>query len=111
MRFKDRFCFAQWEDCGPFVTDDWSYVFGRARPKNRANKGAGIDVSPAVRDYLRLKSGDAVDWRFAKSSEVRNGPWKYFGTNNQFAKNRVPPKPSLDDLYERRAQSQRSFRR
>lgn len=107
VRYKDRFCFAQWEDCGPWVTDDWPYVFGKARPKNQANNGAGIDLSPAVRDYLRMKSGAKVDWRFVSPSEVRAGPWKYYGTNNRFAKVRVAPKPTLEELYEQRAKATR----
>ncbi len=107
IRYKDRFCFAQWEDCGPFVTDDWQYVFGRAKPKNHSNQGAGIDLSPAVRDYLRLKSGAKVDWRFVSLSEVRAGPWKYYGRNNRFAKYHVPPKPTIDALYEQRARALR----
>ncbi|MGY8690735.1 MAG: hypothetical protein ACKVHP_23730, partial [Verrucomicrobiales bacterium] len=41
IKYKNRMCFAQWEDCGPFVTDDWSYVFGRAQPKNKSNNSAG----------------------------------------------------------------------
>jgi len=41
-------CYAQWEDVGPFNTNDVRYVFGSARPRNRANKRAGLDVSPAV---------------------------------------------------------------
>ena len=28
----DKVCYAQWEDCGPFRTDDWPYVFGKERP-------------------------------------------------------------------------------
>jgi hypothetical protein len=35
--------------------DYWQYVFGNERPKPTLNKGAGLDVSPAVRDYLGLK--------------------------------------------------------
>lgn len=114
IRHKDRFCFAQWEDCGPFVTDDWQYVFGRARPRNTQNKSAGIDLSPAVRDYLRIKSGAKVDWRFVSTSQVRPGPWKHYGSNNHFVKNRTAappkPKPTIEDLYEARANSMRRSR-
>ena len=103
---KNRFCFAQWEDCGPFSTDDWPYVFGRSRPRNRANNAAGIDVSPAVRDYLRIKGAAKVDWRFVSSKEVRSGPWKYYGRNNHFAKAYVPPKrATIDQLDQRRTPS------
>ncbi len=83
--YNGRYCFAQWEDCGPFVTDDWQYVFGNARPKNTANKGAGIDISPAVRDYLGIKGGTAnVHWRFVDFSLVPGGPWARFGKDNPF---------------------------
>ncbi len=83
--YKGRYCFAQWEDCGPFVTDDWAYVFGNARPKNHHNKGAGIDISPAVRDYLGIESGHAVvHWRFVEFPLVPYGPWAKFGKDNPF---------------------------
>lgn len=83
--YNGRYCFAQWEDCGPFVTDDWQYVFGTARPKNTSNKCAGIDISPAVRDYLGIKGGTAtVHWRFVDFSLVPGGPWARFGKDNPF---------------------------
>jgi hypothetical protein len=75
VRHGGRICFAQWEDVGPFRTDDSRYVFGGARPTPNANYGAGIDVSPAVRDYLGLTSLDPVDWRFIDPQEVPLGPW------------------------------------
>lgn len=74
-----RSCYAQWEDCGPWLTDDWPYVFGDKSPSNRNNKGAGIDISPAVRDYLQIASGDRVHWRFVEASQVPHGPWKKYG--------------------------------
>jgi hypothetical protein len=74
-----RICYAQWEDVGPFEVDHWQYVFGNERPRPNRNGGAGIDVSPAVRDYLGLGSLDIVDWRFVKKEEVPPGPWLYFG--------------------------------
>lgn len=68
--------YAQWEDSGPFVYDDKNYVFGNNKPKNTVNASAGIDVSPAVRDYLDLKDIDKVDWQFVSISDVPDGPWK-----------------------------------
>lgn len=91
MRYAGRTCFAQWEDCGPFVTDDYNYVFGRERPKNSKNQGAGIDISPACRDYLRLKSGAKVDWRFVDLEEVSNGPWCKYGRNNPMLQRKARP--------------------
>src|SRR5256712_338348 len=58
IRKGDRTVYAQWEDAGPFRTDHWQYVFGNERPKPNLNKGAGLDVSPAVRDYLGLQDTD-----------------------------------------------------
>lgn len=84
IRYGDRICYAQWSDCGPFLTDDASYVFGNARPANSRNDGAGIDISPAVRDYLGFKSGGKCDWRFVDLHEISDGPWKHFGSNNHF---------------------------
>jgi hypothetical protein len=79
-----RVCFAQWSDCGPYRTDHWEYVFGRARPIPNMNGGAGLDVSPAVRDYLKLNSIDVTDWKFVDFSEIPKGPWSDFGENNEF---------------------------
>lgn len=85
IRRGSEVCYAQWEDVGPFETDDWQYVFGDARPKTRGNRGAGLDVSPAVRDYLGFASGHATcDWRFVDEDEVPDGPWKKWGANNPF---------------------------
>ena len=86
IRYGNRVCYAQWEDCGPFLTDDPDYVFGSARPKNTSNKGAGIDLSPAVRDYLGMSSGAKVDWRFVDVSEIPPGPWSRYGMNNHFVR-------------------------
>ncbi|MCS7064095.1 MAG: hypothetical protein NZM04_08675 [Methylacidiphilales bacterium] len=74
---KGESCFAQWEDVGPFVTNDAEYVFGTARPK--AKNGVGLDVSPAVRDYLGLTGRDLTDWRFVEAHEVPPGPWIKYG--------------------------------
>jgi hypothetical protein len=59
-------------------------VFGNERPKPNLNQGAGLDVSPAVRDYLGLKETDVTDWRFVNFSEVPRGPWATLGENNTF---------------------------
>lgn len=88
---QGRSCYAQWEDCGPWTTDDWHYVFGNKRPANTQNGGAGIDVSPAVRDYLGLKSGYRVHWRFVEFSNVPRGPWAMHGNNNPFVNPEANP--------------------
>jgi len=84
IRFKGRIAYAQWEDCGPFRTDHYQYVFGNERPRPNLNQGAGLDVSPAVRDYLGLKGKDVCDWKFVEARDVPNGPWKKYGDNNTF---------------------------
>lgn len=71
-----KVCFAQWEDVGPFEVDHWQYVFGKEPPRANRNQAAGIDLSPAVRDFLNLRSGAKVEWRFANDQEVPSGPWK-----------------------------------
>jgi hypothetical protein len=84
VRRAGKVCYAQWEDVGPFRTDHAEYVFGSARPRPNLNRGAGLDVSPAVRDYLDLASADATDWKFVESNEVPPGPWALYGDNNTF---------------------------
>lgn len=87
IRKGNRVAYAQWEDAGPFRTDHWQYVFGNERPKPNLNKGAGLDVSPAVRDYLGLGETDVTDWKFVEFNEVPRGPWSRLGENNTFVIN------------------------
>ncbi len=87
IRKGGRVAYAQWEDAGPFRTDHWQYVFGHDRPRPNLNKGAGLDVSPAVRDYLGMGETDVTDWRFVDFAEVPRGPWAKFGDNNSFVIN------------------------
>ena len=75
--------YAQWEDVGPFKENDAAYVFGTATPASKTNKNSGIDVSPAVRDYLGLKDIDKVDWQFVDEKDVSQGPWKNIVTVSQ----------------------------
>ncbi len=88
IRKGDRVCYAQWEDAGPFTTNDSEYVFGNARPKPNPNHNAGLDVSPAVRDFLGLDGSDMTDWKFVEFEEIPEGPWAEHGENNHFVMNR-----------------------
>ncbi len=98
IRFKDRVAYAQWEDCGPFRTDHSAYVFGDERPKPNLNKGAGLDVSPAVRDFLGMNDTDVTDWKFVDFAEVPQGPWAKHGDNNTFVINERAAKQRLAAL-------------
>ena len=69
---------------GPFRTDHFQYVFQNERPKPNLNRGAGLDVSPAVRDYLGLPPTDVTDWQFVEVRDVPPGPWRNYGDNNHF---------------------------
>jgi hypothetical protein len=92
-----RIAYAQWSDCGPFRTDHWQYVFGEAKPLPNLNGGAGLDVSPSVRDFLGLASIDATDWRFVDAREVPPGPWRTWGENNPFVlRARAQANPLVD---------------
>ncbi|MFZ9932177.1 MAG: hypothetical protein ACO3J2_09405 [Chthoniobacterales bacterium] len=84
IHYRGRIAYAQWEDVGPFRTDHWEYVFGDARPAPNRNGGAGLDISPAVRDYLGMKGKDVADWKFVEVSQVPPGPWRRHGDNNDF---------------------------
>lgn len=92
IHLNGRDCYAQWEDCGPWLTDDWEYVFGNKPPRNTANGAAGLDISPAVRDYLRIKSGQKVHWRFVEADQVPYGPWKRYGQSAT----QVPAGPDIE---------------
>lgn len=87
VRRGSRIAYAQWSDCGPFRTDHWQYVFGNERPKPNLNQGAGLDVSPAVRDYLGISGKDVTDWKFVDFKDVPPGPWSKYGNNNHFVIN------------------------
>jgi len=80
--WNGKTAYAQWEDAGPFGEDDFPYVFGNADPENSINDGAGLDVSPAVRDYLGLSGLDQVNWRFVETDSVPGGPWKAVVTDS-----------------------------
>jgi hypothetical protein len=95
IRKGNRICYAQWEDCGPFRTDNFQYVFGNERPEPNANGGAGLDVSPAVRDYLGLQSTDVTDWQFVEVRDVPPGPWQSYGDNNHFVLARRQSEPRV----------------
>lgn len=84
IRKGNRICYAQWEDCGPFRTDHFQYVFQNEKPKPNLNGGAGLDVSPAVRDYLGLAPTDVTDWQFVEVRDVSPGPWRLYGDNNHW---------------------------
>jgi hypothetical protein len=77
IRRGERVCYAQWEDVGPFQVDHWQYVFGNEMPRPNVNHNAGIDLSPAVRDYLKMSGMDQCDWKFVEAKEIPEGPWKY----------------------------------
>lgn len=87
-RRAGRIAYAQWSDCGPFSTDHYQYVFGNEKPRPNMNRGAGLDVSPSVRDYLGIGGTDVTDWRFVEVREVPDGPWRRWGENNQFVQQR-----------------------
>jgi hypothetical protein len=86
IRHGTKVCYAQWEDVGPFRTDHWQYVFGDERPRPNRNRDAGLDVSPAVRDYLALDNIDFCDWKFVDFVQVPSGPWAMYGDNNIFSR-------------------------
>ncbi len=78
----NKVAYAQWEDVGPFGENDSNYVFGGASPQSKTNKDAGLDVSPAVNDYLGLKDIDTTSWQFVDQKDVPNGPWKNIVTTS-----------------------------
>ena len=74
----------QWRVADRLAPLNTQKYFGNERPKPNLNKGAGLDVSPAVRDYLGMASTDVTDWKFVEFEEVPRGPWSTHGENNTF---------------------------
>ena len=72
ITYQDRTAYGQWEDVGPLNEDDISYVFGNTPP----HAHSGLDVSPALNDYLHLDGEAKVTWRFVNPSSVPYGPWQ-----------------------------------
>ena len=74
---KGDVCYAQWEDVGPLRYDHAEYVFGDERPMGLGDNHAGLDVSPAVAEYLGIDHKDRplTSWRFVDNEDVRPGPW------------------------------------
>jgi hypothetical protein len=83
----DKVAYAQWEDVGPLLHDDFAYVFGSGKPQNTFNAHAGIDVSPAVAIYMNLRNIDIVSWNFVDQSDVPQGPWIDIITTSQITWN------------------------
>src|SRR3990167_8887113 len=76
VRHNGKVVYGQWEDVGPNESDDLAYVFGAAQPKNQWGQKAGIDVSPAIKDFLGMDDVGKVDWVFVPAQNVPKGPWK-----------------------------------
>jgi hypothetical protein len=69
-------CYAQWEDVGPLNYEDAEYVFGDERPIGLGSDRAGLDVSPAVAEYLNINDRNrTTSWRFVDDVDVRPGAW------------------------------------
>ncbi|MBC7980493.1 MAG: hypothetical protein H7Y36_08025 [Armatimonadetes bacterium] len=94
IHFEGKICYAQWEDVGPFETDHYEYVFGNENARSNRNQGAGLDVSPSVRDFLGMKSGQRVEWKFVEDYEVPKGPWKFSVSNEAAPGFREPALPT-----------------
>ena len=75
VTYRGKTCYAQWQDVGPVHKDDYEYVFGFRAPKSHAIGMAGLDISPAVRDYLDFPGSGKTNWRFVQESEIPAGPW------------------------------------
>ena len=69
---QTRTAYAQWQDVGPFRDNDGAYVWGDAKPQYEV----GLDVSPAVNDYLGLEGQGYTSWRFIEADQVPDGWWK-----------------------------------
>lgn len=71
MKFNDRRLTP-----GTRHTDDRGCVLGASRARAEGNGKAGIDLSSATRDGLRLSGKDPVEWRLVPARDVAAGPRK-----------------------------------
>lgn len=86
VRANGQTCYGQWEDVGPGEEDDFEYVFGDAEePENTFGEEAGLDVSPALAECLKIKDVGKTTWRFVNADEVPKGPWKDIITTSPVA--------------------------
>lgn len=73
----DKIVYGQVEDTGPYLEDDFAYVFGNASgPANIVGSKSGLDISPAMDSYIGLDGMSKADWKFVEFEEVPEGPWK-----------------------------------
>ena len=82
ITYNGKACYAQWQDVGPVFINDYEYVFKGQEPKAHRQDMAGLDVSPAIRDYLLLRGFDRTSWRFVPDPEVPEGPWNKVVTHS-----------------------------
>jgi len=81
--YRGKCAYGQWQDAGPYGEDDVHYVFGGAPPANHRDVQAGIDVSPALNDYLGLGGEARVAWRFIQTDHIPAGPWQQIVTTSR----------------------------
>jgi hypothetical protein len=82
VTYHGKTAYGQWEDVGPNDENDSAYVFGTKQPRNTFGAHAGLDVSPAIRDYLGLDGENRTSWRFVRAADVPAGPWKAIVTTS-----------------------------
>ena len=73
----NKVVYGQVEDTGPYLEDDFAYIFGGAGgPANTVGSKSGLDISPAMDEYIGLDGMGTTDWKFVEFEEVPDGPWK-----------------------------------
>jgi hypothetical protein len=68
-----KISFAQWEDVGPLLEDDFDYVFWNESPKNTFWLKAWIDLSPDLANSLWIDWSGIVSWQFVPDYCVSKG--------------------------------------
>lgn len=83
VTYGDKTAYAQWQDVGPYESDDIDYVFGTDEP---IYDKAGIDLSPATAHYLGIPGRAQVSWQFIAAEQVPSGPWTEKVTTRQVSR-------------------------
>ncbi len=82
VEYNWKVAYGQWEDVWPFHEDDFNYVFGTSKPKNKTLLNAWIDLSPDLANFIWFNWSWKVNWNFIADNCVPKWDWTKTITKN-----------------------------
>ena len=76
IRYKDKSCYAQWQDVGPMGEDDFDGCSGTPRSPRTGRAQGRPRYFAAAAQYLGVEGSARTEWRFVDEAQVPGGPWK-----------------------------------